>query len=195
MWSPPTADSISTPFDHPPCNQNCPFRTDSHCASVISFSRMNPGVSPVTMPFATSYACPNTPLLAMAYVMCLVLTRMTPMRGSSGPPSCFPSPRFRCQYRKILGSDASDLRTEIAHPSLERGRVVLADQFPVGGDLGMAGDRGPLAGGGEEGDVDDGVGGKVVGLAGGGVGVEDEVNAVALLCGRSLGSSGRARMT
>lgn len=70
---------------------------------------------------------------------------------------------------------------EVAEPGFERGRVVLVDLFAVGLDFGGAGDRGPFAGAVDEADVYFGVLGEVVGLAGFGVGVEDEVDAVALL--------------
>ena len=56
------------------------------------------------------------------------------------------------------------------------------DEATVGHDLGLAGDGGPFAGVVEEAEVDFGVGIEVVGLAGFGVGVEDEVDAVAFLC-------------
>ena len=71
--------------------------------------------------------------------------------------------------------------TEVSNPRLERGAVVLMHLLTVGDDGSGAGDRGPLAGRGEEGDVDVGVVLEVVGLAGLGVGVEDEVDAVTLL--------------
>lgn len=71
--------------------------------------------------------------------------------------------------------------TEVAEPGLERRRVVLLDAGAVGLDGSGAGDAGPLAGVVEESEVDLGVLLEVVGLAGLGVGVEDEVNAVVLL--------------
>ena len=77
--------------------------------------------------------------------------------------------------------------TEVAEPGLEGGRVVLLDAGAVGLDGSGAGDAGPLAGVVEESEVDFGVLLKVVGLAGLGVGVEDEVDAVVLL--RCLGQS------
>jgi len=70
---------------------------------------------------------------------------------------------------------------EVTDPCLERWRVVLVHLLAVGLDLGVAGDRGPFAGWGEEADVDVWVGLEVVGLAGLGVGVEDDVDTVALL--------------
>jgi hypothetical protein len=71
--------------------------------------------------------------------------------------------------------------TEVAEPGLEGGRVVLLDAGAVGLDGGGAGNAGPLAGVVEETEVDFGVLLEVVGLAGLGVGVEDEVDAVVLL--------------
>jgi hypothetical protein len=70
---------------------------------------------------------------------------------------------------------------EISQPGLEALRVVLAHTGAVGLDLGLAGDGSPLAAGVNEADVDVGRVVEVVGLAGLGVGVEDEVNAVLLL--------------
>ena len=71
--------------------------------------------------------------------------------------------------------------TEVADPRLQRGGVVLVDFFAVGDDGGGAGNRGPLAAAGEEANVDVGVVLEVVRLAGLGVGVEDQVDAVAFL--------------
>jgi hypothetical protein len=71
--------------------------------------------------------------------------------------------------------------TEVAEPGLERRRVVLLDAGAVGLDGSGAGDAGPLAGVVEESEVDLGVLLEIVGLAGLGVGVEDEVDAVVLL--------------
>ena len=51
----------------------------------------------------------------------------------------------------------------------------------VGGDFRDAGHGGPLAGSVEEGDVDVGVGGQGVGLAGFGVCMEEEVDAAVFL--------------
>jgi len=70
---------------------------------------------------------------------------------------------------------------EVSDPRLERGAVVLVDLFAVGDDGSGAGDGGPVAGRGEESDVDVRVVLEVVGLSGLGVGVEDEVDAVTLL--------------
>jgi hypothetical protein len=70
---------------------------------------------------------------------------------------------------------------EVTEPGLERGRVVLLDARAVGLDGSGAGDAGPLAGVVEESKVDLGVLLEIVGLAGLGVGVEDEVDAVVLL--------------
>jgi len=72
--------------------------------------------------------------------------------------------------------------TEVADPGLEGWGVVLVDLLAIGLDGGFAGDGGPFAGVVEEAEVDFGVSVEVVGLAGFGVGVEDEVDAVAFLC-------------
>lgn len=71
--------------------------------------------------------------------------------------------------------------TQIAQPGLELWAVVFGDEAAVRDDLGVPADRGPVAGGGEEGDVDVFVGFEVVGLAGFGVGVEEEGEAVVFL--------------
>lgn len=78
---------------------------------------------------------------------------------------------------------------EVTNPCLECWRVVLVHLLAVGLDLGLAGNRGPLAGWGEEADVDVWVGLEVVGLAGLGVGVEDDVDTVALLVESLAGKS------
>jgi len=54
-------------------------------------------------------------------------------------------------------------------------------EVAVGDDVGFAGDGGPFAGVVEEAEVDVGVVFEVVGLAGFGVCVEDEIDAVAFL--------------
>jgi hypothetical protein len=47
---------------------------------------------------------------------------------------------------------------EVAEPGFQGGRVVLADEVAVGGDRGVAGERGPVAGCAvDEGEVDGGV--------------------------------------
>ena len=81
----------------------------------------------------------------------------------------------------VLGTAVVLAVTEVTEPGLERRRVVLLDTRAVGLDGSGAGDAGPLAGVVEESQVDLGVLLEVVGLAGLGVGVEDEVNAVVLL--------------
>ena len=82
---------------------------------------------------------------------------------------------------RVLGTAVVLAVTEVAEPGLEGGRVVLLDAGAVGLDGGGAGNAGPLAGVVEETEVDFGVLLEVVGLAGLGVGVEDEVDAVVLL--------------
>lgn len=73
--------------------------------------------------------------------------------------------------------------TEVTQPGLEAGGVVLADLLAVGLNGGNTGDGSPLAGGLEEGQVDVIVRLEVIGLARLAVGVEDEVDTVALLGG------------
>lgn len=70
---------------------------------------------------------------------------------------------------------------EVPNPRLEGRAVVLVHLLAVGLDRSNTGDGSPLAGGVEEAQVDIWVGLEVVGLAGLGVGVEDVVNAMALL--------------
>lgn len=70
---------------------------------------------------------------------------------------------------------------QVTHPGLEGRGVVLPDHVPVGDDGGGAGDAGPAAVGRTEGDVDVGVGFEVVGLAGLGVCVEEEVDSAGFL--------------
>jgi hypothetical protein len=81
----------------------------------------------------------------------------------------------------ILGTTVVLSITEVAEPGLERRRVVLLDAGAIGLDGSGAGDAGPLAGVVEESEIDLRVLLEVVGLAGLGVGVEDEVDAVVLL--------------
>lgn len=82
---------------------------------------------------------------------------------------------------RVLGAAVVLAVAKVAEPGLEADGVVLLDAGAVGLDGGEARDAGPLAGVVEEGEVDVGVLGQVVGLAGLGVGVEDEVDAVVLL--------------
>lgn len=86
----------------------------------------------------------------------------------------------------ILGSTIVLAVAEVTQPRFERGRVVLAYLFAVGLDFGGAGDGGPFAGAVDEADVYFAVLGEVVGFAGFGVGVEEEVDAVALLFSLSI---------
>ena len=72
---------------------------------------------------------------------------------------------------------------QVTEPSLQGRGVVLADKLAVSGDSSGAGDGSPFTGGVEEGDIDGGVRGQVVGFAGFGVGVEEEVYAAGFLCG------------
>jgi hypothetical protein len=99
--------------------------------------------------------------------------------------------RDRILCRRSLDADDGNARvfgaaimlavTEVTQPGLERRRVVFANNLAVGLDGCMAADRCPLARGCDEGDVYARVRAKVVRLAGFGVGVEEEVEAVALL--------------
>lgn len=84
---------------------------------------------------------------------------------------------------RVLGTAVVLAVAEVTKPCLEGGGVVLLDAGAVGLNGSGAGDGGPLAGVVEESEVDVGVLGEVVGLAGLGVGVEDEVDAVVLLRG------------
>jgi hypothetical protein len=71
--------------------------------------------------------------------------------------------------------------TEVSNPRLQCRRVVLLDNSAVGLNGSLAGDGRPLAGVGDEANVDRGVFFEVVGLARLGVGVEEEVEAVSFL--------------
>ena len=75
---------------------------------------------------------------------------------------------------------------KIPNPGLELGGVILLDDVAVTDNRGFAADGGPLASAVEESDVDGGVGVEVVGLAGFGVGVEDEVDATGFLFNLSV---------
>jgi hypothetical protein len=70
---------------------------------------------------------------------------------------------------------------QVAEPGLEQRRVVAADLGGLADDASAAGDGRPLAARRQEAEVDVGVGGEVSGLAGVGVGVEDEVEVAAFL--------------
>jgi hypothetical protein len=70
---------------------------------------------------------------------------------------------------------------EVAEPRLQRRRVVFFDNGAVGLDGGVARDGRPLARVGDEAEVDRSMLLEVVGLAGLGVGVEEEVEAVSFL--------------
>jgi hypothetical protein len=73
----------------------------------------------------------------------------------------------------ILRAAVMGAVAQISDPGLQRRRVVLLDVGAVSADAGLAADGRPFAGRGEEGQVDVGVGGEVVGFARFGVGVED----------------------
>lgn len=61
---------------------------------------------------------------------------------------------------------------QVAKPCLQGRRVVFADHLTISDNVGFAGNRGPLAGGIEEGNVNLGFGLEVIGFAGFSVGVE-----------------------
>lgn len=82
---------------------------------------------------------------------------------------------------RVFGSTIMLAVAEVAEPGLEGRRIEGADLFAVGLNAGFTANRCPLARGVEETNVDFRVRIEVVGLAGLGVGVEDEVDAVALL--------------
>jgi len=71
--------------------------------------------------------------------------------------------------------------SQIAQPGFQRLSIVFADNLAVGNDLGFTRDGSPFAGRVQERDVDLGVGFQIVGLAGLGVGVEEEIKATAFL--------------
>lgn len=84
---------------------------------------------------------------------------------------------------------------QVSKPCLELRGVVFLDGLTVGHDAGSAGEGGPLAAAVKEGDVDVGVRLKVVGLAGFGVGVEDEIETAAFLqCYKLLRIESRTRV-
>jgi hypothetical protein len=87
---------------------------------------------------------------------------------------------------RILRSAIMLSIAQVTNPGLQAGGVVLVDDGAVGEDRGRAGEGGPFAGGVQEGDVDVPVGGEVVGFAGFGVGVEEEVDAAVLLFKQSV---------
>jgi hypothetical protein len=72
----------------------------------------------------------------------------------------------------------------ITHPGLQCRGVVFLDGVAIGEDAGGAGNGGPRAIGGEEGDVDVLVRVEVVGLAGFSVGMEQVVDASGFLGGK-----------
>lgn len=70
---------------------------------------------------------------------------------------------------------------QVADPCLQSGRIVLLHNAAIGLDGGMSRDRGPFTTVVDEADVDGRVCLKVIGLAGFSVGVEEKIEAVALL--------------
>lgn len=85
---------------------------------------------------------------------------------------------------RILRSTIMGSIFQIPQPRLQRRRIIFANHLAIDDNFGFAANGSPFAGGIEEGDVDFGVGFQVVGFAGFGVGVEEEVDAAALLVGR-----------
>ena len=79
---------------------------------------------------------------------------------------------------------------QVAKPRFQSRRIVFPDGLTVSDNVGFAGDRGPFAGGIEEGDVDLGFGLEIIGFAGLGVGVEKEVNAATFLRWRKRSAPG-----
>jgi hypothetical protein len=125
------------------------------------------------------------------------LPRHNPLHHLHAPRHHIP-PRSRIRDRLSLHLNHPDARiigptvmltiAEVAQPRLELRAVVLPDGGAIGDDAGRAGEGGPFAGRVEEGDVDRGVVLEIVGFAGFGVGVEEEVDAAARLgLGVSLG--------
>lgn len=77
---------------------------DLHCFSSSVFSSLNLftwALSPVRVPLATSIPRLSMFLLLTAYVAVSAVTLITPILGSSGPPSCLPSPRSPTQAFKV----------------------------------------------------------------------------------------------
>lgn len=81
--------------------------------------------------------------------------------------------------------------TKIAEPGFQRGRVVLLDDVAVNFDGCMSRNRCPLARVVDEANVDRRVGLEIVGLSGLGVGMEEKVEAITLLCNLSNASTPR----
>lgn len=82
---------------------------------------------------------------------------------------------------RILGPTVMLAVAKIAQPCLERRAVIFPDHVPVGDDVRCAADGGPLSLAVEEGHVDLGVALQVVGLAGFGICVEEEIEAATFL--------------
>lgn len=133
------------------------------------------------------------------YLLLTDLSELVDLCGVASDRGCdhldAPGKRIRARqsvYRRLgLELDNADSRVvlgtvvnaiaEVANPVLELGRVVLGYDGSVGDNGGVAGDRGPFTGGVAEGHIAVGVGVDVIGLAGLGVGVKDEVDAAVLL--------------
>ena len=72
--------------------------------------------------------------------------------------------------------------TKVAQPGFEGRRVVRLDLGTIRDDRRIARDRRPLPRAVEESQVDFGMGGQIIRLAGFGVGMEQKVDAIAFLC-------------
>lgn len=78
----------------------CHIYCERHWLNSLSSKCLNLftcAASPVTIPLATSMAPPIAVLRLTAYCAVFAVILITPMRGSSGPPSCLPSPRSPSQ--------------------------------------------------------------------------------------------------
>lgn len=76
--------------------------------------------------------------------------------------------------------------SKVSDPCLQSGRVILPHLLAVGLDGGFAGNGGPFAAAGKEGEIDVRVGFEVIGLAGFAVCVEEKVDPVTLLSVETL---------
>lgn len=84
-------------------------------------------------------------------------------------------------YTGIILITVMDSISQVPQPGPQVGAVVLLDEGSVYDNVGEAADRGPLAGGVQEADVDVRIVGEIVSLAGLGVGVEEEIDATGFL--------------
>jgi hypothetical protein len=82
---------------------------------------------------------------------------------------------------RVILPSVVDAIAKVTQPSLQLRAVVLLNKVPVRHDAGDSADGCPLAHVVEEGDVDVGIRGEVVCLAGLGVGVKEQINTTVLL--------------